>query len=250
MHRKLAFRRPSAAMAVALIALFVALGGAGYAQLSLPAGSVGTAQLQNNAVSSAKLANGAVGNFKLKAGSVGPRKLMNNSVGIDQINAEQVQSRVVGSCQGAGAIATIATSGNVTCASTPPQEFGAATTTPVALDPGAGDGAPAATTIVSKVLPAGSSYLLLLLLLFFSVSAMALQQLSFQKGRAIEVTPAFAATSVLLPVATGRLVFVEQLSVASLVALLFILPGVVLLGARRSSPRVVSSSADARRASP
>lgn len=154
MHRKLAIHRPSAAIVVAVIALFVALGGVGWAQFSVPNGSVGTAQLRNNAVTSAKIANGSVGNFKLKSGSVGPRKLINNAVGVDQINANQVQARVIGTCQGAGAIATIATTGNVTCASTPPQEFGASTTTPVALGTGSG-----ATSIVSKPLPGGSSYL-------------------------------------------------------------------------------------------
>ncbi len=152
MHRKLAIRRPSAALVVAVIALFVALGGVGWAQFSVPNGSVGTAQLRNNAVTSAKIANGSVGNFKLKFGSVGPRKLMNNAVGIDQINADQVQARVVESCQGAGAIATIATTGNVTCTSTPPQEFGSGTASPVTLGTGS-------ATIVSKALPGGSSYL-------------------------------------------------------------------------------------------
>lgn len=149
---KLAVRRPSAAIVVAVIALFVALGGVGWAQLSLPAGSVGTAQLRNGAVTNSKIADDSVGNFKLKLGSVGPRKLMNNAVGIDQINADQVQARVLGTCQGAGAIATIATTGNVTCTSTPPQEFGASTTTPVALGS-------ATTPIVTKALPGGSPYL-------------------------------------------------------------------------------------------
>lgn len=42
--------------AIALAALFVALGGTSYAALSLPAGSVGTRQLRNEAVTAAKLA--------------------------------------------------------------------------------------------------------------------------------------------------------------------------------------------------
>jgi hypothetical protein len=46
--------------AIALAALFVALGGTSYAALSLPAGSVGTRQLRNGAVTSRKLAKGAV----------------------------------------------------------------------------------------------------------------------------------------------------------------------------------------------
>jgi hypothetical protein len=49
-------RRPSPALVVSLIALFVSLGGGAYAALNLPANSVGTKQLKNGAVSSPKLA--------------------------------------------------------------------------------------------------------------------------------------------------------------------------------------------------
>jgi hypothetical protein len=48
-------RRPSPALAVACIALAVALGGTGYAAVSLPANSVGTKQLKNGAVVGAKV---------------------------------------------------------------------------------------------------------------------------------------------------------------------------------------------------
>ena len=43
------------ANAIAYLALFVALGGTGYAAISIPAGSVGTRQLRNGAVTSSKL---------------------------------------------------------------------------------------------------------------------------------------------------------------------------------------------------
>lgn len=49
-------RRPSHATVVAYLALFVALGGGAYAAGVLPAGSVGTRQLQPAAVTPAKLA--------------------------------------------------------------------------------------------------------------------------------------------------------------------------------------------------
>jgi hypothetical protein len=45
-------------MVVALIALFAALGGVGWAATQLPANSVGTAQLQNASVTNHKLLNG------------------------------------------------------------------------------------------------------------------------------------------------------------------------------------------------
>jgi hypothetical protein len=48
-------RRPSPAMCVALVALFVALGGTGYAAFSLPSDSVGTAQLRDGAVTKRKI---------------------------------------------------------------------------------------------------------------------------------------------------------------------------------------------------
>ena len=50
---------PSPAMAVALCALFVALGGASYA-LTIPRNSVGPNQLRTHAVTSTKLGTGAV----------------------------------------------------------------------------------------------------------------------------------------------------------------------------------------------
>ena len=55
MHAGMFCRRPSPSMVVALIALFVALGGTGYAALKLPANSVGTKQLKKNAVTGAKV---------------------------------------------------------------------------------------------------------------------------------------------------------------------------------------------------
>lgn len=49
-------RRLSPALVVSLLALFVALGGTGYAAFSLPTNSVGTPQLKNGAVTSKKVA--------------------------------------------------------------------------------------------------------------------------------------------------------------------------------------------------
>ena len=49
--------RPSPAMVVACLALTVALGGTGYAAITLPNNSVGTKQLKKNAVVSSKVKN-------------------------------------------------------------------------------------------------------------------------------------------------------------------------------------------------
>lgn len=148
---KLFTRRPSAAMVVALVALFAALGGAGYAATFIPRNSVGSAQLQNSSVTNHKIANGSVGNFKLAFGAVGPRKIINGAVGTSQINANQVQKRVTGVCQ-SGGVTSVGSNGSVTCGAAPGADFNSANPSPVALGSGA-------TTIDSEALPGGFAYL-------------------------------------------------------------------------------------------
>lgn len=72
------FRAPSPAMTVACVALAVALSGAGYAAVTLPRNSVGTAQLKKGAVNSAKVRDGSLqsvdfGPGQLSAGPQGPQ---------------------------------------------------------------------------------------------------------------------------------------------------------------------------------
>jgi hypothetical protein len=145
-------RRPSASLVVSFLALFVALGGAGYAATQLPANSVGTAQLQNASVTNHKILNGSVGNFKLAFGAVGPRKIQNAAVGTSQIDTSAVQTRVSGTCA-TGSITAISSTGTVQCGSTTAQEFGAGSPTTTL---GAGS-----TPIASETLPAGSPFLVL-----------------------------------------------------------------------------------------
>ena len=57
--------KPSPAFALALVALFVALGGTSYAALSIPANSVGSKQLKKNAVTTKKIKNHAVTAVKI-----------------------------------------------------------------------------------------------------------------------------------------------------------------------------------------
>ena len=63
-------RRPSPSMVVALLALFVALGGGAYAAVSLPKNSVGAKQLKRNAVTGKKIKKSAVSSPKVKDGSL------------------------------------------------------------------------------------------------------------------------------------------------------------------------------------
>ena len=64
--------KPSPAFVLALVALFVALGGTSYAALSIPANSVGSKQLKKNAVTTKKIKNGAVTASKLASSAQEP----------------------------------------------------------------------------------------------------------------------------------------------------------------------------------
>jgi hypothetical protein len=75
--RRLPLRRPSPALIVSLIALFLALGGTTYA-LTLPTASVGTAQLKPSAVTYSRIAPLAISSSKFRTGSVVFSKLANN----------------------------------------------------------------------------------------------------------------------------------------------------------------------------
>lgn len=86
--------RPSPSMAVALLALFVALGGSAFAALSLPRGSVGTAQLKNGAVTGGKLHSNAVTSGKVKDHS-----LLGNDIRNGALGAPQLANGAVGSAQ-------------------------------------------------------------------------------------------------------------------------------------------------------
>ena len=60
---------------ISVVALFVALGGASYAAVSLPRNSVGTQQLRGDAVTHSKLAPGSVDTQQLRDRSVEASKL-------------------------------------------------------------------------------------------------------------------------------------------------------------------------------
>jgi hypothetical protein len=63
--------RPSPAMIIAIVALVLAMVGTGYAAVSLPKKSVGTAQLKAKAVTNAKIKNGTITGKKLKLKTIG-----------------------------------------------------------------------------------------------------------------------------------------------------------------------------------
>jgi hypothetical protein len=77
---RFSLRRPSPALVVALIALFVALGGTGYAALALPKNSVGSAQLRPGAVKNRDLAANVVTGPKVKRRSLDASDFKANSL--------------------------------------------------------------------------------------------------------------------------------------------------------------------------
>lgn len=81
----LRLRRPSPAMGVALVALFVALGGTSYAVTVLPENSVGTKQIQNDSVTRAKIAHESITSVLIKDGS-----LLARDFAVGQIPAGQM----------------------------------------------------------------------------------------------------------------------------------------------------------------
>lgn len=139
--KSLTSRRPSAAIVISSAALFMSLGGVGYAAISIPNNSVGAAQLKSNAVTNSKINNGAVSYKKIQPGAVG----------LVRANTGQLQVRVSGACQTGSAIGTINQVGKVTCNNALPSEFGTTNNT-ATLGTGA-------TSITSVALPTGASYL-------------------------------------------------------------------------------------------
>jgi hypothetical protein len=126
-------RRPSPAIVISVIALFLSLGGVGYAAVSLPRNSVGNAQLRN--------------------GSVSFRKIRPGAVGIVRANTHQLQARVGATCSAGSAIGAIDQLGRVTCNSSLPSEVGTTSNTSTLGS--------TAATVTSVTLPAGSLYLAL-----------------------------------------------------------------------------------------
>jgi hypothetical protein len=68
----LKLKRPSPALVISLIALFVALGGTGYAAIALPKNSVGAKHIKKNAVTSKKVKNRSLKATDLAAGVIPP----------------------------------------------------------------------------------------------------------------------------------------------------------------------------------
>jgi hypothetical protein len=82
--RRINLRFPSPALVVALIALFVALGGTSHAARhaigSIAKATVGSGQIKNGAVTNPKIRNGAVSTAKIQNNAVASAKIKNHAV--------------------------------------------------------------------------------------------------------------------------------------------------------------------------
>lgn len=149
-------RRPSAAMTVALVALFVALSGGAYAAVRLPAHSVGATQLRTFAVTNPKLANNAIGTRKIMNSAVTFNKIKPGSVGTVRIDKNDVQLRLKSTCPTGQAISGVDVNGNVTCvvSTSTPGELNSANGAAVAVS-----SPTTAATISTLAMPGASAYM-------------------------------------------------------------------------------------------
>src|SRR5437763_15785642 len=112
--------RPSAAIVISSIALFMSLGGVGYAATQLANNSVGTPQLKNNAVTNSKIKNDAVSYKKIQA----------RAVGTVRANLDQLQARVRKTCAAGTAIGALDSTGRPACNDALPAASGTTNSTP------------------------------------------------------------------------------------------------------------------------
>jgi hypothetical protein len=138
-------RRPSPAMLVALVALFLSAGGASYAAVTIPAGSITATQIRNLAVTNPKLA----------ANSVGYRKIIEHTIGAARVDSGAIQLRVGGTCTaGSQAITSVLDTGKVTCGTTLPSEYDTASPALASIT-----SSTQAAAVASETLPGNNSFL-------------------------------------------------------------------------------------------
>lgn len=84
------FKMPSPAMAVAIVALFVALSGSAVAATQLSKGVVNTSSIRTKAVTNSKIRNSAVTSAKIKNRTVLGKDIRNNTLTGTQINESKL----------------------------------------------------------------------------------------------------------------------------------------------------------------
>jgi hypothetical protein len=74
------------------IALFVALGGTGYAAANLPAGSVGTREIRTGGVGKSEIKTRAVAKSEVRTGAVGKSEISTNGVGAAEVREGSIDT--------------------------------------------------------------------------------------------------------------------------------------------------------------
>jgi hypothetical protein len=87
--------RLSYANVMATVALFVALGGVGYAAVKLPRNSVGPKQIKEDAVKASELAPNSVDSFNVIDGSIAGNDILPSSIGPNQIGDDSIGSATI-----------------------------------------------------------------------------------------------------------------------------------------------------------
>ncbi|HYJ21522.1 MAG TPA: hypothetical protein VEW07_05815 [Solirubrobacterales bacterium] len=104
-------KRPSPALVISILALFIALGGTSYAVTQLPKNSVGTAQLKKNAVTGAKVKDGSLSGADVDVATLGTVPAASSS---NRANSAQTADRAAsaGAADTAGTANSAATAGS------------------------------------------------------------------------------------------------------------------------------------------
>ncbi len=76
-------------------------------------------------------------------------------------------------------------------------------------------------------------WVLLITFMIHSTMAIATQQMSYQKGKAVVVTPIFNLASIILPLFTGYFVFGEPIGVNKIISMVIIVAGAFLLSYKK-----------------
>jgi hypothetical protein len=79
-------KKPSAATVIATLALFVALGGTGYAAVALAPNSVGSPQIKDGAVQSSDIKDGAINSSDIANGAIGSDDIKSGSIQVSDLS--------------------------------------------------------------------------------------------------------------------------------------------------------------------
>ncbi len=128
---------------IALLALFIALGGTSYAAVSLPKGSVGAAQIKDDAVGPGQVRDGAITRATVRDNAINSAKVADGSLRVKDFAAGEVPAGPAGPAEGpaGGALTGTYPSPGIAAGAVGPNQIGTipsvrliqgATTVPVA----------------------------------------------------------------------------------------------------------------------